>query len=54
VLTAGSNSLDELALYIALKGVDFEVQEPPELGPTSARSPSGCGGPSPSHPAFGR
>ena len=31
VLTAGSNSLDELAIYIALKGVDFEVLEPPEL-----------------------
>jgi predicted DNA-binding transcriptional regulator YafY len=27
----GSNSLDELALYVALKGVDFEVLEPPEL-----------------------
>ncbi len=31
MLTAGSNSLDELAIYIALKGVDFEVLEPPEL-----------------------
>jgi WYL domain-containing protein len=31
VLHAGSNSLDELALYVALKGIDFEVLEPPEL-----------------------
>jgi predicted DNA-binding transcriptional regulator YafY len=31
VLTTGSNSLDELALYVALKGVDFEVLSPPEL-----------------------
>ena len=31
MLHAGSNSLDELALYIALKGVDFDVLEPPEL-----------------------
>ena len=27
----GLDSLDELAIYIALKGVDFEVLEPPEL-----------------------
>jgi predicted DNA-binding transcriptional regulator YafY len=31
VLLTGSNSLDELALYVAIKGVDFEVLEPPEL-----------------------
>jgi predicted DNA-binding transcriptional regulator YafY len=31
VLHAGANSLDELALYVALKGVDFEVLDPPEL-----------------------
>ena len=31
VLTTGSGSLDELALYIGLKGFDFEVLEPPEL-----------------------
>jgi len=31
LLYAGSNSLDTLALYVALKGVDFEVLDPPEL-----------------------
>jgi predicted DNA-binding transcriptional regulator YafY len=31
VLHTGSNSLDTLALYVALKGVDFEVLDPPEL-----------------------
>lgn len=31
LLTTGSGSLDELALYVALKGFDFEVLEPPEL-----------------------
>ena len=31
LLHTGSNSLDELALYVAIKGVDFEVLEPPEL-----------------------
>jgi predicted DNA-binding transcriptional regulator YafY len=31
VLHTGSNSLDELALYVALKGFDFEVLDPPEL-----------------------
>jgi predicted DNA-binding transcriptional regulator YafY len=31
VLHTGSNSLDELALYVALKGFDFEVLHPPEL-----------------------
>jgi len=31
LLHTGSNSLDELALYVALKGVDFEVLEPPAL-----------------------
>jgi predicted DNA-binding transcriptional regulator YafY len=33
MLHAGSNSLDELALYIALKRFDFEVIDPPELIP---------------------
>jgi len=33
VLHAGSDSLDELALYLALKGFDFEVLHPPELIP---------------------
>jgi len=33
VLHAGSDSLDELALYLALKGFDFEVLHPPELVP---------------------
>jgi predicted DNA-binding transcriptional regulator YafY len=31
VLHTGANSLDTLALYVALKGVDFEVLDPPEL-----------------------
>jgi hypothetical protein len=31
VLHAGSNSLDELALYVGLKGFDFQVLGPPEL-----------------------
>ena len=31
VLHTGSNSLDELALYVGLKGFDFEVLDPPEL-----------------------
>ncbi len=31
LLSAGSNSLDELLLYVGLLGVDFEVQSPPEL-----------------------
>ncbi|MFI7641361.1 helix-turn-helix transcriptional regulator [Nonomuraea sp. NPDC049400] len=30
---AGSNSLDELAIWIAVKGFDFEVLDPPELVP---------------------
>ena len=30
-LRAGSNSLDELALYVGLFGFPFEVHEPPEL-----------------------
>jgi predicted DNA-binding transcriptional regulator YafY len=30
---AGSNSLEELALYVAVKGFDFEVLDPPELVP---------------------
>jgi predicted DNA-binding transcriptional regulator YafY len=33
VLHTGSDSLDELALYVALKGFDFEVLDPPELVP---------------------
>jgi hypothetical protein len=33
VLHTGSNSLDELALYAALKGFDFQVLHPPELIP---------------------
>jgi predicted DNA-binding transcriptional regulator YafY len=31
MLYAGANSLDELALYIGLKGFDFDVLDPPEL-----------------------
>jgi predicted DNA-binding transcriptional regulator YafY len=31
LLHTGSNSLDELAVYVAIKGVDFDVLEPPEL-----------------------
>jgi predicted DNA-binding transcriptional regulator YafY len=30
-LWAGSNSLDELAIYVTTKGFDFQVHEPPEL-----------------------
>lgn len=33
VFTAGSNSLEEFALYVALKGFDFTVLGPPELLP---------------------
>ena len=33
VLHTGSNSLDELALFIAVKGFDFQVLDPPELIP---------------------
>jgi predicted DNA-binding transcriptional regulator YafY len=33
VLHTGSNSLDELALYVGLKGFDFQVLDPPELVP---------------------
>jgi predicted DNA-binding transcriptional regulator YafY len=33
ILHAGSNSLDELALHVALKGFDFQVLDPPELIP---------------------
>jgi predicted DNA-binding transcriptional regulator YafY len=33
VLHTGSNSLDELALYIAVKGFGFQVLHPPELIP---------------------
>jgi predicted DNA-binding transcriptional regulator YafY len=31
LLHTAANSLDTLALYVALKGVDFDVLEPPEL-----------------------
>jgi predicted DNA-binding transcriptional regulator YafY len=31
ILHTGSNSLDELALYVGLKGFDFQVLDPPEL-----------------------
>jgi predicted DNA-binding transcriptional regulator YafY len=31
VLHTGSNSLDELAIYVAAKGVEIEVLDPPEL-----------------------
>jgi predicted DNA-binding transcriptional regulator YafY len=33
IFHAGSNSLDELAIFVALKGFDFEVLDPPELIP---------------------
>lgn len=33
VLHTGSNSLEELALYTAIKGFDFQVLDPPELVP---------------------
>jgi predicted DNA-binding transcriptional regulator YafY len=33
ILHTGSNSLDELALFVALKGFDFQVLDPPELIP---------------------
>jgi predicted DNA-binding transcriptional regulator YafY len=33
ILHTGSNSLDELALFVGLKGVDFRVLDPPELVP---------------------
>ena len=33
VLHTGSDSLDELAIYIAVKGFDFTVLGPPELVP---------------------
>lgn len=31
MLHTGSNSLDELAIYVVTKGIEFEVLEPPEL-----------------------
>jgi predicted DNA-binding transcriptional regulator YafY len=31
VLHTGSNSLDQLAIYVGVKGIDFDVIEPPEL-----------------------
>jgi predicted DNA-binding transcriptional regulator YafY len=30
VFHAGASSLDEIALYVTLKGVEFEVLDPPE------------------------
>jgi hypothetical protein len=30
-LSSGANDLDELAVWVALMGIDFEVHEPPEL-----------------------
>jgi predicted DNA-binding transcriptional regulator YafY len=33
ILHTGSNSLDELALHVAVKGFDFQVLHPPELIP---------------------
>ena len=33
ILHTGSDSLDELALHVALKGFDFQVLDPPELVP---------------------
>ncbi len=36
VLHTGSDSLDELALYTAVKGFDFQVLDPPELIPVLA------------------
>jgi predicted DNA-binding transcriptional regulator YafY len=33
LLHTGSDSLDELALHVAVKGFDFEVLDPPELVP---------------------
>jgi predicted DNA-binding transcriptional regulator YafY len=33
VLHTGSNSLHELALFVGLKGFDFQVLDPPELAP---------------------
>ena len=46
VLHTGSNSLDELALYVAVKGFDFEVLDPPEAHSRAARAvrPPGPGG----------
>lgn len=31
IVVTGSNSLEEIAIYIALLGVDFAVEDPPEL-----------------------
>ena len=33
VLHTGSNTQDELALFVGLKGFDFQVLDPPELIP---------------------
>jgi len=46
-LRTGSNSLDSLAIYIAMFGFEFEVHEPPELvehlGAATARLARACG-----------
>jgi hypothetical protein len=31
MLSSGANDLDELAVWVALMDIDFEVHEPPEL-----------------------
>jgi hypothetical protein len=35
-LSAGSNSLDELALYVGLLGIGVQIHEPPKLGTEAA------------------
>jgi hypothetical protein len=37
ILHTGSNSLEELALYVAVKGFGFQVLHPPELIPVLRR-----------------
>jgi hypothetical protein len=37
ILHTGSNSLEELALYVAVKGFGFQVLDPPELIPVLRR-----------------
>lgn len=37
MLPTGPNSLEELALYIAVNGFDFQVLDPPELVPVLRR-----------------
>ncbi|NUW33898.1 WYL domain-containing protein [Nonomuraea sp. SMC257] len=54
-LSTGANDLDELAVYVALMDIDFDVHEPPELADrlrvlaarlaTAARSAGGSDGP---------